>query len=162
MAEHLDAHLPALRTADVFLGHLTVNLRHLTQIEFTGKHHDIGKLRIEFQRLGIADVELRGEVHLLAHRAAVGHHCHVAGDDRRDACLMGGIDDGTHGGDVVIIDDGVEREIGLDAVLLALRGNLLEVGDGEGVGGMGTHIELADAEIDGVGTRLNGGHQRLT
>ena len=66
-----------------------------------------------------------------------------------------------HQGDVLTIDDGVDGEVALDAVFITLAGNVLQVVDGECRGRACTHIELLDAEIDGVGTSLYRCRQRL-
>ena len=161
MAEHLDAHKVATRSAHVLFLYLPRDFCHLGKIEFACQHHDIGKLRIELQCLDIADVELGREVHFLSDAAAVGHHGDVAGDDGGNARLMGSIYDGVHVVDVFAIDDGIDGEVGLDAMCLALGSDMLEVVDGKGVGGVGTHIELPDAEIHGIGASLYGGRERL-
>ena len=155
MAEHLDAHTLSAWSAHILLFYLPGNLGHLCEIELTCQHHHIGKLCIEFQRLYITDVELGGEMHFLTDAAAVVHHGDITGDNGSDARLVCGIDDGVHGVDVLAVDDGVDGEVGLDAMSLALGGDMPEVVDGERVGGVGTHVELSDAEIHGVGTSLD-------
>ena len=154
MAEHLYAHQLALGAAHLLLLDLAVDLCHLVHVELACQHHDIGKLCIKLQGLYVADVELCGEMHLHAHLSAVGHHRHVAGNDRRHLGLMGGIDDLSHGLKVFAVDYGVDGEIALHAVLVAGGGNLLEVVDGEMVCRVGAHVELPNAEIDRVGTGL--------
>ena len=145
----------------LLLDNLPVYLGHLVHVELAGQHHHIGKLGIEPERLDVADVELGGEMHLLPHTAAVGHHGHIGGDDGGDAGLVGGIHDGVHGSDVLTIDDGVHGEVGLDVVATACLSDEPQVVDGEGVGRVGTHIELADTEVYTVGTCLDGGLQTL-
>ena len=131
VAEHLDADLLARRAADMFGLHLAVDLGHLVHVQLTRQHHDIGKLSIEAQGPDIGDVELGGEVYLLSHAVTIGHHSHIAGNDGRDARLMGCVDDLVHQGDILTIDDGVDREIALDAMLLTGGGHFLQVVDGE-------------------------------
>ena len=154
MTEHLYAHQLALGTAHLLLLDLAVDLCHLVHVELACQHHDIGKLCIKFQGLYVADVELCGEMHLHAYLSAVGHHRHVAGNDRRHLGLMGGVDDLSHGLKVLAVDYGVDGEVALHAVLVAGGGNLLEVIDGEMVCRVGAHVELPNAEIDRVGTGL--------
>ena len=77
VAEHLDAYELALGSADVLLLYLAIDGCHLVHIEFAGKHHDIGKLGIEAQRLNVGDIELGGEMHLYADAVAIGHHRHI-------------------------------------------------------------------------------------
>ena len=161
MAEHLDADLLSRRPADMLFLHLTEDVSHLLHVQLTRQHHDIGKLGIEAQGLDVGDVELGGEVHLLSHAVAIGHHSHIAGDDGRDTCLMGSVDDLMHQGDILAINDGVDREIALDAMLLTSGGHLFQVVDGEGGGRVGPHVQFLDAEIYAVGPSLDGCCQRL-
>ena len=161
VAEHLDAHLLSAGTADVLFHYLAIDVGHLVDIQFAGQYNHVGKLRIEAQRLDIGDVQLCRQVNLLPHSVTIGHHRHVAGDDGRDACCLGGIDNLVHQFDVLTIDDGVHREVRLDAVLVAGGCNLFQVVNGERRGGVGSHVQFLDAEIDGVSPGLYGSGQRL-
>ena len=114
--------------------YLAIDVGHLLHIQFAGQHHDVGKLGIEAQGLDVRDVQLGGEVNLHAPLAAVGHHGNVAGDDRRDVCLDGGVDNLVHRLDVLTIDDGVDREVCLHATGITLCGNVAQVVNGEVVG----------------------------
>ena len=141
--------------------HLTPDLGHLLHVEFTRQDHDIGKLRIEAQGLDVRDVQLCGEVYLLSHPVAIGHHSYVAGNHSRDTSLFGGIDDLAHQWDVLAIDNRVHRQIALDAMLIAGGGDLLQVVDGERGSGMRPHVQFLNTEVNAVGTSLNGCCQRF-
>ena len=162
MAEHLDADGLARRTEDG-LGAMDglVDVAHLVHIELARQYGDVGKLRIEAQGLDVGDVELGGEVDLQADLPAVAHHGHVGGNDGRDARLARRIEYLAHGGEVVVVDDRVDGEVGLDSVLGADGDDLPQVANVEVIGRMGPHVEPAHAEIDGVGTRLDGRGERL-
>ena len=134
VAEHLDADALPLGTADVLLLDAPMDGSHLVEVEFAGQHYHIGKLGIELQRLDVGDVQLGAQVYLLTNAVAVGHHRHITGDNSRDTGLLGGIDDGVHLFDVLAIDDGVDREIRLDAMISTGLGDLMQVVDGEGIG----------------------------
>ena len=73
-------------------------------------------------------------MNLLAHFIAIAHYSHIAGDDGRDACLLGGIDDFLHRWDVVVVDDCIDGEIGLDTMLVAGGSNLTQIINGKMVG----------------------------
>ena len=161
VAEHLDADGLPHRPADVPCQDLSVYLLYLLHVQFARQDGDVCKLCIELQGIDVRDVQLRGEVYLYARLPAIHHHRHVAGDDGGDAGGLGGIDDAVHRLDIFAVDDGIHRQIGLDALCLARPGNLLEVVDGEVVGRVGTHIQLPDAEVHGVGSGMDGGCQRL-
>ena len=161
MAEHLDADALAPRAADILLVDLTVDLGHLLQAQLARQHHHVGKLGVELQRLNVGDVELGRQMHLQPDAVAIGHHRHVAGDDSADVGLLGGIANLAHGSQVLTIDDGIHREIRLDAVLLARQRNDLQVVDGEVIGRVRPHVQLSDAEIHRAGTGLNGCCQRV-
>ena len=134
MAEHLDAHQLTAGTADVLLLYLAVDVGHLFHLQLTCQHHHVGKLRIELQRLDVRDVQLRGEVYLHAHLAAVGHHGNVTGNDGRNLRLYGSIHYLVHRLDVLTIDNGIYREVCLHTCLVTGSGNLAQVVDSEVVG----------------------------
>ena len=161
MTEHLDADRLTRRSADALLHRLTMNLCHLVHIQLTRQYHHIGKLGIETQGLDVGDIQLRTQMHLLSHRSAIGHHRHIRGDDSRDARLLGRIHNLVHQRDILVVDDGIHREVRLDAVLITRFGNLLQIGNSEGAGRMCPHIQLLNTEIDRVGTRLNGSRKTL-
>ena len=81
-----------------------------------------------------------------------------AGGDRSG---LGSIDDFAHQAQVFVIDNGIDREVALHAVVTADRGNLMEVFGGEVVGTLGAHIEAFDTEVDGVCACVDGCHQGL-
>lgn len=58
-------------------------------------------------------------MHLHAFLTAVGHHGHIGSDDSRHAGLHSSIDDRMHRLHILIVDDGVDREIRFDVVLPA-------------------------------------------
>lgn len=98
-------------------------------------------------------------MHLHAFLAAVGHHRHVGGDDGRHTGFDGCIDDGVHRLHILVVDDGVDREIGLDVMRPACGDDVVEVVEIEVVGGVGAHVELSHTEVDGVGTSLDSRRQ---
>ena len=138
-----------------------VDMAHLVHIELARQYGHVGKLGVEAQGLDVGDVELGGEVDLQADLPAVAHHGHVGGNDGRDTRLARRIEYLAHRGEVVVVDDRVDREVGLDLVLGADGDDLPQVANVEVIGRMGPHVEPAHAEIDGVGTRLDGRGERL-
>ena len=161
VAEHLNADELARGAADMLLTDLTVDICHLIHIQFTGEHHDIGKLGVEAQGLDVGDVELCREMHLLPYPITIGHHSHVGGNHSRDVSGLGCIDNLMHQGDILAVDDGIDGEVALDAMLTTSLGDLLQVVDGERRGRMGTHVQFLDTKVDAVGTCLYGCRQRL-
>ena len=156
MAKHFDADGISHGTADVLLLNVLVNGFHLLHIEFARQHHNIGKTAVELQRFDVRDVELGRQMHLLSHFVAIAHHGHIAGNDGRDACCLGGIDNGFHRRQVVIIDDGVHRQVALHAMLGTRGCDFVQVIDVKMVGRMRPHVELSNAKVNRVGTRLDG------
>ena len=63
---------------------------------------------------------------------------------------------------ILIVDDGVNREVRLNAVLVADLGYLLQIRDRERACGMRTHVQFLDAEIDRVSTRLDSCRKTLS
>ena len=131
VAEHLEAHELAARAAHVLLHDAAVYLRHLVEVELPGEHHHVGPLGVELHRLEIGDVDLGGDVHLLADGACVENHGDVGGYDGRYAGLFRALHDAAHEGEVVVVDHGVDREVCLDAVGGAEGCDLLHVVEGE-------------------------------
>ena len=136
VAEHLDAHQLALRSADVLLLYLLEDVSHLVHVQLARQDNNVGKLSVELQSLGVADVELRREVNLYAHLTAVAHNSHVGSYHRRDASLLRRVDDLVHQLHILVVDDGVHGEIALHAVLCADGCYLVQVLNSEMVGRM--------------------------
>ena len=159
--EHLDADLLARRTADIALLDGAVNRRHLIERELARQHRHIGPLRIELQRLAIRDVELGREVDLHAARTGIENHRLVGRDDCIDLRNGRTIDNGVHLLDLVVVDDRIDRQVGLDARLVSDLDNLIQIIESE-VGRRGrAHIERTDAKVNRIGSRLDRRQQRL-
>ena len=161
MAEHFYAYQFPLGAADGLFLYLPVYLRHLVQVEFPGQDHHIREAGVETQSLNVRDIELGGEVNFHSFALAIVHHRYVACYHGGDSRFHGGIYNLAHGRQVLIVNDRVDGEIGLDAVLRASLGYFPQVRDVEMVGRMGTHIQLSNAEIYRVGSSLYGRGQRL-
>ena len=155
VTKHLNADLFTRGATNMCFFHLTVDLRHLIHIQLTRQYHHIGKLGIELQSLNIGDIKLGREVYLLSHLITIGHHSHIRGDDGRDACLLGGINDLMHQRDILTIDNRVHRQVALDAMCITGLSHLLQVIDGECRGRMRPHIQLLNTEVDAVSTSLD-------
>ena len=57
-------------------------------------------------------------MHFQSYLPAIGHHSHIGGDNGRNARFVGGIANLMHRRDILTIDDGIHREIGLHSVLI--------------------------------------------
>ena len=100
-------------------------------------------------------------MHFDAAAAARGDHRDVRGDHRIDLRRAGRIKHPLDFGHVLVKDDRIDREIGLDAVLVHKAHDLGQVFDRKGARGKRTHVELAHAEIHRIGSGLNGRRQRF-
>ena len=161
MAEHLDAHRPAGGACDTVAHDGLVDVVDLLERQFTRHDHDVGHRGIVAHGLGVANVDLRGDVYLDAYRARIGDCRHVAGDDGAHASLAGSVDDAAHIGHVLVVDDGVDREVTLHAALLAPLCYGVKVVDGEVDARLRPHVQALDAEVDGIGTGLPSRRERL-
>ena len=130
---------------------------HLFQIQFTGEHHHVGPLAIVAHGLAVAHVDLGGDVYLHANRAGKQDGRHVAGDDGAHLGVTGGGDNLAHVVHVLVIDDGIHRQVALHAVLVAPLGDGAQVVKREVDAGARTHVQSLDAKVDGIGTALMGG-----
>jgi hypothetical protein len=70
-----------------------------------------------------------------------------------------GIDEGAHLFDVPIIYNGVDGEIRAYPALSADTGNAVQIAHRKVVGGLRSHIQAFDSEIDGIGSCAYGGCQ---
>ena len=156
VGEHLDLHELAARSADVVLDDPAVDFGHLLERELACQHHRVGPLRVEAHRLGVRDVALRGDVHLLPDAPRVENRRQVGGDDGVDALAAGAVDHLVHGRHLVLVDDGVDRQVGLDARFVRRGDDAPEVVEREVRRRSRAHVEFPDAEVDGVGTGLDG------
>ena len=69
---------------------------HLLHVQFACKHHNISKLRIEAECLGVGYVELRAQVDLHTRLIGVLHDGDVACDDGIHACQLRFVHYGAH------------------------------------------------------------------
>ena len=84
------------------------------------------------------------------------HDGHVCDDDGVDACIFGFGEDLFRSVEFVVIDDGVECEVAFDIGIFDARHDFGDVIDIEGAAGNGTHVEVADTEVDGICACVNG------
>ena len=133
--------------------------RHLLERQLAGQHHRVGPLREELHGLGVGDVALRGDMHLLADAAGVEDGREVGGDDGVDPLGLGPVDDGVHVGQLVFVDDRVDRQIGFDACGMGRADDPRKVVEREVRGRTGAHVEPPHAEIDGVGSGVDSRRQ---
>ena len=179
MTEHLNSDQLTRWSADVLLLYLAVDVGHLFHLQLAGQHHHVGKLGVELQGLDVRDVQLCAEVDFdgwgdggtryeitvcactILVPPTILHDGNIAGNDGGDAGLAGGIHYLVHGLDVLAIDDGVHRQVGLYPRLIARSGNVAQVVNGEVVGRVRPHIQLFHTEIHGVSPRLQRRRQRV-
>ncbi len=150
MGEDLNLDEFATGAADVVVADELGDFGHLGQGEFACGNDDVGEAGVVADGLDVGDVALGGDVHLDANLVSIGDNGHVGSNNGTDARGLCGFEQAVHLLDLTVVDDGVDGEVGADADL-----------DGEVGCGAGAHIEFADAEIDCVGTALNGSPQAL-
>ena len=156
MAEHFDANKLTIGTLNLVFFDEIGDFTHLLHVQFTRQHHYISKGRVEAQSLFVGNIELGGEMYLLIDGAAIAKHSHVCRNHSRDLCLFRSIANFAHESKVFAVDDGVHCEITFYTLLFTLRGDVVQVLDGELACGVRTHVERFYAKIDGVGTSFEG------
>ena len=161
VAEHLEAHEIAMRAADIVAHDGIAYGGYLLHIELTGQHHHVGPLRVESHRLDIAHIDLSGDMHLHPYRTGIHDGRHIAGDNGRDAAVAHGTDHLAASLELGVIDNGVDREIGLHSGLAAYRGDVAEIVEGEVDRRARPHVEPLDSEIYRISPCLDGGMERL-
>ena len=145
----------------MFFLYLTINLGHLFQIQLTGQYYHICKLRVEFQRLRIGDIQLGGKMYLLPYLTGIIHHCHISCNYRRNYRFLGRIDNGMHQRDIFIIDNRIDRQVALHPVLVTRTGYFPQIINRKCISRTGTHIQVFYTEIDRIGTCLNSRSKRF-
>ena len=93
-------------------------------------------------------------MHLDTNLAGICDGCHVRCDDCCDSCLLRCVEGASHILKILVVEDDVEGEIGLDTVFRAYTHDLVKVSHLEVVGGVRTHVELLNTEVYGVCTSL--------
>ena len=134
---------------------MTVNLGYLFQIQFACQHHYVSKLCIKAQCFHIRNIQLCGEMHFLIYLPCITHHSHIRSNHCRDTGCFCRIYNGTHQRQVLVVNNGINGEITFHPVLIARMRYFLQVVDGESIRRTGAHIQVLNAEIDGIGTRLD-------
>ena len=147
MTEHLYPDKFAMRTTHILFHYLLIYITNLPHVEFTCKHNNISKLGIKLQSLNIGNVQLGGKMNLLPHLTAICHNRHIGSNHSRDVGLLSSIDNLTHSGKILAIDNSVDRKITLKPVLMAYTSNILQVFYTEIIGRMRTHVQFANAKI---------------
>ena len=140
---------------------MAVNLRYLFQIQFTGKHHHICKLCIKLQSLHVRYIQLSRKVYLLTDLTGITHHRHISSNHGRNTGLFCRIHNGTHQLQIGIVDDCIYRQIALHSMFVAGTGYLSQVVNRKSIGRTGTHVQIGNTKINGIGTRLDSCRKRL-
>ena len=91
----------------------------------------------------------------------IEHRGDIGSDDGGDPSILSGIDDTTHELEVFVIDNRIDGEVALDAVLTAYSCYAVKVFGGEVIGTLGAHVQPLDAEVYRVSPRVDRRHERL-
>ena len=161
MSEHLDTQQFAMRTAYVLLDYGAMHLANLLQTQFASQHDHIRPLGKEFRRFAVRHVALRRYMHLDARMEGIEYRRKVGGYDGIDALGTRPIHNRVHQCEFVVVDDGIDRQVGLDTALVGYGYNLRHVVERKVGCRLRPHVELSDAEIDRIGTRIDGCPQRF-
>lgn len=146
----------AARAPDVVLDDLAVYLRHLFERQFACQHHRVGPLREELYGFGIRNVALGRNMHFDPDAPGVEYRRQIGGDDGVDAFGPGAVDHLVYGLHLVLVDDGVDREVGLDPCGVCRGDDLRQIVEREVRSRRRAHVELSDAEIYRVRPGLYG------
>ncbi len=161
MREHLDLQQFALRAADPLVADRVADAGHLVERQLAGQHRHVGPLRVETRRRGVRDVALGRNVDLDAQFACGEYGRHVRGDHGIDPLAAGPFEQRAERRHLVVVDDGIDREVGADPCVVRRAYDAGEVLFGEVGGRVGAHVERPHAEIYGVGSGLYGCGERL-
>ena len=140
MSEDFDLHEFATRATDVVVADELSDFRHLAQGQFTGGDDDVGEASIVAHSLDVGDVALGRDMHLDTYLICVGDNGHIGSDDGTDAGFFSGMQQGVHLLNLVVVNDGVDGEVGAHAYSVRHRANASQVVDSEVGRRTGAHI----------------------
>ena len=155
MGKHLYLHPLSGRAADILKLDGVMNLFHLIEIELPCQHHHIGPAGPEAQRLGIGDIELRGNMNFHANAAGIFDGSYIGRDHRIDPGGISHVQGLTHGRKVLGIQYDIQRQIRLDRRLAAYFHHFRQIFGSEIIGAAGPHVQTTHAEIDRVCASLD-------
>ena len=138
-----------------------VDLAHLVEAQFARQHDHVGELRVEAQRLDVGYAQLRGDMHLQADLPRIEDRGHVRGDDGVYAGLLRQVQHPPGLVHLLVIKRDVQGHVALDAVFTADAHDLRQILRLEIVRGMRAHVQVADTEIDRIGTALDRSRKTL-
>ena len=130
VGEDLYLYQLALGPSDVVVANELGNLRHLPQRQFAGSDNHIGEASIVAHSLDVRDVALGGDMHFDANLISIGDDGHIGGDDGADTSLAGGMEKVMHLGDLIVVDDSVDGEVGANTSGIGYGADTGQVGDG--------------------------------
>lgn len=157
MAKALDAEALAARAADVFAFDRFGNPPDFFERQFARQNEDVGKLRVEANRAGIRDAQLRREVHFDPALARGGDRRRIRRNHGRNPRFGRSVEHLFHERDFPFVDDGIEREIGFCAFVQTARNDFGEVVERDARSALRAHVEGAGAEIHRVGAARESG-----
>lgn len=131
VAEHLDTHRTPRRPGDTLLGDGPADGADLVERQFARQHHHVGPAGIEAHGLDIGHIGLRGYMDFHTGLTGIKDRGDVGRDDRRYAGLAGGIYDVATHIEIVVVEYGVDREIGSDSGGIAYAGDAVQIGQCE-------------------------------
>ena len=99
---------------------------------------------------------------LLTDPTGIAHHRHISSNHGRNTGLLCRIHNGAHQLQIVIIYDRIYRQITLHPMFVTGTGNLPQVVNRKSIGRTGTHVQIGNTKINGIGSRLNSCRKRLT
>ena len=134
-----------------------VDFLDLLQPELPREDDDVGELRVEAERLHVGDAELGGDMDLQADLAGIQDAGHVGGDDGVHAGFLRQVQHAAGLVEFLAVQGDIQGEIGFEPIGAADAHHLREVLRLEIVGGVGAHVQVADAEIDRIGASFDGG-----
>ena len=161
MPENLDLHFSSGRPLDTPLVDLPADLLDLRQTEFASQHHRIGIGREKLHGPDVRDVLLGGDMHLQSPCPRSENHGNVRRDDRTHSGLDRLVEQVFDGLQIMVVHDGIDRQIRADAPLPATLRYFRQVLCREIDRRAGTHIELSYTEIYRIRTGIQGCLQRF-
>ena len=131
-----------------------IYVAYLLHIKLAGKHHHIGKLRVEAHSLYVGYVALSGDMHLHTVAAAALDYGNVGSDDCRHTRGSSGADDGLDMFEVVFVYDSIDSKICTHPGYRTLRYNGTEVVQSKIGTRARTHVKTLHTEVNCIGTGI--------
>ena len=127
MPENLYLYQITRRAFYLLFFYLLTDFLYLSDTELSAHNHRIRKKRIEFNSFYIGNIYLRGNMHLHTYLPCIGDYSLIHRNYSRKVCRLGSIQKSFDNGEVVVVDNCIERKVGSHTFFLTSSADFWQV-----------------------------------